>query len=582
MKKFRRIMALLIAAVMVMSMGAVAFAEEDTYKITINPDTTDEGTHEYEAYQIFAGTIDKDGKLTNITWGTGIDQSKLGDLADAINALRDSTVAGYEALTADSSAVAFAGAIAELEASHDSAQAQAVAAAFAEALSSETAGTPGDDGVSGLASGYYLVQDSKAPVAPDDDHNSGAKTRYIIQVISKDVEVDEKASAPSVKKKVGDTNDSEQGQPALEDNEWQDSADYDIGDDVPFQITGTTASTAHDYIKYHVTFVDDQSDGLDAPEEFTISVLGQELTLANEADASASKTVDGIKVTASIVTTGSDFSIKVTFESVENAEKTEGFVKLGNAVDGQDIVITYTSKLNSNAVLGSTGNPNEVKLKYSNNPNNTDDSDTDEGETPKDKVIVFTYKPVVNKVDSSKEPLEGAEFTLYKEVNADYVANDDEEVKTGAEIKAALVAANAKLNGKLSALEDGKNYIAKEMTAVTGSTTSFEFKGIDDGNYVLVETKIPAGYNAFEASAFKVEAEHEAESDDPQLTELKGGNDFTGDVETGVLSRDVVNNQGAELPSTGGIGTTMFYIVGAALVIGAGVVLVSRRRMNVQ
>ena len=287
-------------------------------------------------------------------------------------------------------------------------------------------------------------------------------------------------------------------------------------------------------------------------------------------------------MTAAIVTAGVDFSIKVSFESEANAGKVADFVKLGTSVDSQNIVITYTAKLNSDAELGSTGNPNEVYLKYSNNPNNTDDSDIDEGETPKDKVIVFTYKPVVNKVDSNIKPLEGAEFTLYKEVAANYVPNEEGEVvKTGAEIKAALIAANAKLSGKLDALGDSKNYVAKAMTAVSGSKTSFEFKGIDDGNYVLVETKIPAGYNAYVASAFTVEATHEAESDDPKLTALSG-DDFTGDVETGVLSRDVVNNQGATLPSTGGIGTTMFYVIGAILVIGAGVVLVTRRRMSVK
>ena len=578
MKHMKKMMALLIATVMVFSMSIAAFAA-DTYNVTVTPDETDQGVHEYEAYQIFAGTLNDKGELQNVTWGTGIDQSKLGALATAINALRDSTVAGYEALTESSSAVAFAGAIAELEATHDSETAQAIASAFAAALSSTTAGTKGATGVTGLESGYYLVKDSKAPEAANDDSNSGAQTRYIIKVLGDNVTVNEKASVPSVKKKVGDTNDSTQAQPALKDNTWEDSADYDIGDDVPFQITGTTASTAHDYIKYHVTFVDDQSAGLDAPEKFNISVLGKDLELNNEANASVSETVNGIKVTAAIVTTGADFSIKVSFESEANAGKVADFVKLGTSVDSQNIVITYTAKLNSDAVLGSTGNPNEVYLKYSNNPNNTDDSDTDEGETPKDKVIVFTYKPVVNKVDSDNQPLEGAEFTLYKEVAADYAANEGEVVKTGAEIKAALIAANAKLSGKLDALGDSKNYVAKAMTAVSGSKTSFEFKGIDDGNYVLVETKIPAGYNAYVASAFTVEATHEAESDDPKLTALSG-DDFTGDVETGVLSRDVVNNQGATLPSTGGIGTTMFYVIGAILVIGAGVVLVTRRRMS--
>ena len=548
MKKMKKLVALIIATAMVLSMMSIAAFAADTYTVTINKDATDQGTHTYEAYQIFTGDL-ADSKLSNITWGTGIDQDKLVDLADAINALRDTTVEGYVALTATSTAAQFADAISGLNASNDSPTAQKVAEALAAALSSTS--TTGDGtGVANLAAGYYQVVDN--------------------------VTVNEKASVPSVEKKVKDANDTTDT--AGTTNAYQDSADYDIGDAVPFQITGTTASTANDYVKYHVTFVDDQSDGLDAPEKFSIAVLGKTLTLRNEANASASDTVGKIKVTASIITAGQDFSIKVAFENTDNAGKTKGFVKLGADVQSKPIVITYTSKLNADAELGATGNPNEVKLKYSANPNSSDDSDKDEGETPKDKVIVFTYKPVVNKVDEKNKPLEGAGFTLYKEVGASYVAQTGETVQTGAEIKAALKEQNASINA--AALKDTSNYVAKAMTTVEESTTSFEFKGIDDGTYVLVETAIPAGYNAFVAEEVQVSATHDAESDDPKLTELSGGNRFSGVVDAGTLTGNVENLSGAVLPSTGGMGTTIFYIVGAILVIGAGVVLVTRRRME--
>ena len=573
MKKMKKLVALIIATAMVLSMMSIAAFAADTYTVTINKDATDQGTHTYEAYQIFTGDL-ADSKLSNITWGTGIDQDKLVDLADAINALRDTTVEGYVALTATSTAAQFADAISGLNASNDSPTAQKVAEALAAALSSTS--TTGDGtGVANLAAGYYLVQDKNAPTAPDTNHNSGAQTRYILQVVD-NVTVNEKASVPSVEKKVKDANDTTDT--AGTTNAYQDSADYDIGDAVPFQITGTTASTANDYVKYHVTFVDDQSDGLDAPEKFSIAVLGKTLTLRNEANASASDTVGKIKVTASIITAGQDFSIKVAFENTDNAGKTKGFVKLGADVQSKPIVITYTSKLNADAELGATGNPNEVKLKYSANPNSSDDSDKDEGETPKDKVIVFTYKPVVNKVDEKNKPLEGAGFTLYKEVGASYVAQTGETVQTGAEIKAALKEQNASINA--AALKDDSKYVAKAMTTVSGSTTSFEFKGIDDGKYVLVETTIPEGYNAFVAEEVEVSATHEAESADPKLTALSGGNRFSGDVNAGTLTGKVENQSGAVLPSTGGMGTTIFYIVGAILVIGAGVVLVTRRRME--
>ena len=593
MKHMRKIMALAIAMVMMLSMSMAVFAAntpvatpDGGFTVTVTPDSTDEGTHSYEAYQIFTGDLvqDESGNkiLSNIGWGNGITVDV--DFVAAIEALRDSTADGYVALTTESSAAAFADAIAELNASHDSATAQAVAAAIGAALNSANAIEGTATGVSGLQPGYYLIQDAAAPTAPDDEHNSGAKTRYILKVVGT-VTIAEKASVPSVEKKVKDTNDSKAATAAGNADDYdangailKDSADYDIGDAVPFQITATTASTAHDYIKYHVTIMDEQSDGLDAPESFSIAVLGQTLTLTNAANASATATVGKIKVTAAIVAAGADFNIKVTFENTDNANKEENFVKLGTAVDSQNIVVSYTSVLNNSAVLGSLGNPNEVYLKYSNNPNRTDDSDSEEGETPKDKVIVFTYKPVINKVDENNEPLTGAGFTLYKEVAAGYVAQEGETVQTGAAIKTALAAQNSSINA--AALKDASNYVAKAMTLVTGSQTSFEFKGIDDGKYVLVETTIPEGYNAFVAEEFEVTATHDAESDDPQLNALTGGNRLTGVADAGTLTGNVENQSGSVLPSTGGIGTTIFYILGAILVLGAGIVLVTRRRMS--
>ena len=566
MKLMKKMMALVIAMVMVLAMALPALAA-DKYKVTIDRNSTDEGKHTYVASQIFKGDLSqKDGKsiLSNITWGEGVNQTKLGDLATAINSLRDTTATGYKALTAESTAAEFASAIGELNAAHDSATAQAVASAFASVLNGHYSGTEGETGVTDLDAGYYLIQDKEAPTATAGNYNSGAMTRYILQVLE-NVNVDEKASVPSVQKKVKDVTDSTATQ-----SDYQDSADYDIGDDVPFQITGTTASTVHDYIKYHVTFVDDQSNGLSAPEQFEISVLGKNLTLNNTAGASATATVGDIKVTASIVTAGADFSIKVEFENTTSGNK------LGEAVDSKDIVISYTSVLNNDAKIGATGNPNEVHLLYSNNPNSTDGRE--EGETPKDKVIVFTYQTEITKVDEENKALEGAEFTLYKEVASSY---EDAKKVQGSEIITQLKNKDASIN--TAAIESEKYYIAKEMTLQESSKNIFEFKGIDDGTYVLVETKIPAGHNAYVAEKILVSAEHDVEADDPKLTALKADKTFTtSDLTEGKLSGTIINQSGSLLPSTGGIGTTIFYIIGSILVIGAGVLLVVKKRMSAE
>ena len=109
---------------------------------------------------------------------------------------------------------------------------------------------------------------------------------------------------------------------------------------------------------------------------------------------------------------------------------------------------------------------------------------------------------------------------------------------------------------------------------------TFVWEGLDDGDYKLVETTTPAGYNSISDILFTISAEHEKSSDNPQLTSLTGGDLFTGVVRTGQLTADIVNQAGNTLPSTGGMGTTIFYVVGSILVIGAVVLLVSKKRMN--
>ena len=588
MKKLAKVLSLALVLVMVLSLGGTAWAA-GSHTVTINKDSTDKATHIYEAYQIFSGDYDSaTAKLSNIEWGTGINnidfvtdlKSVFGTNSTASSIVKTPAAAEDnpattevderqpvmytigELFTEADTAEKVAQAISELNAAADSENAQKLAEIAGKNLTT-TSGTSGTS-VTGLPDGYYLIKDRDASL---DDVENGAYTRFILQVVG-DVTVTEKASVPSVVKKVKDKDDT-----AGTETGYQDSADYDIGDAVPFQITGTTSSKAGEYFKYHVTFTDDQSDGLDAPQTFAVSVLGQNLSLNNAANVSDTATVGKIKVTATVKAAGRDFAIEVAFENTDNAGKTADaldWVKLGSDVASKPIVITYTSVLNSSAQFGSAGNPNTVYMKYSNNPNSKDDST--EGKTPEDKVIVFTYKPVITKTKADGSALSGAGFTLYKQV----VSGG----QTGAQIKNALSSENSSINA--AALEDSKNYVALAMTQQSGSENVFEFKGIDDGTYVLVETTIPAGYNAFESKKIVVSATHDETSDDPSLTALTGGDLLTGNVSTGELTGTVINQQGNTLPSTGGIGTTLFYVFGSMLVIAAGVYFVTKKRSEVE
>lgn len=499
MKRMKKLASLLLAMVMVLSMTITAFADEKTYSITIN--NSAEG-HTYEAYQIFTGDL-SGTTLSNIVWGSGVSEAGKTALGDA--------AAKAETLKKEADAKAFA---------------KTVAPYLTTVAGSANTVTDGKYVISGLAAGYYLVKDQDGSLTDDND----SYTEYIVKVVS-NTTATPKSDVPTVEKKVKDINDS------TDDvmTEWQDSADHDIGDSVPFQLKATLANNVSSYTTYKVVFHDTQSKGLTYNNDAKVYIDGKE--------------TKGFTVTA---TKNADGTTTLTVSCDD--------VKALGAENSSVITVEYTATLNENAVLGSAGNPNEVYLEYSNNPNKSESGNNETGNTPKDVVIVFTYKTIINKVtknpdydpeeEGSKEyiPLSGAEFTLEKYNN---------ETK---EWEAITVVKN----------DEG---------------TTFTFSGLDDGNYRLTETKTPAGYNSIDPIEFTVTAEHNVLSDNPALTSLSGNVTtgeltFTSNTTEGSLSADVVNKAGSTLPETGGMGTTIFYVIGAILVIGAGVVLITRKRMS--
>lgn len=496
MKTIKRSIALVLAMILTLAMSVTVFAapnaDQNTFSLTLNKAVKG---HTYEAYQILSGDLSADkATLSNIKWGEGIKaegQTALG--GDA---------AGYAKKLAD-----MGNNSKELKE-----QAQIIGANLASASGSVTVTDPDAKNViSNLKPGYYLIKDK-------DDSLQGQEsyTEFILHVTD-DVDANVKADVPSVEKKVKDTNDT-----TGETTGWQDSADYDIGDDVPFQLTATLANNIESYKTYSLKFNDTLSKGLDYNNDAVIKLGDKDVT--------------------SYFTPSYDATAKTLTFTCDN-------ILAFGATNSDKIVVEYTAKLNENAVIGAAGNPNTVYLDFSNNPNNGGEGDR--GKTPEDKVIVFTYKLTVNKVDKENKPLTGAEFSLFK-----------------------------KVNGKEELVE------VKKILSTNAEGTVFGFTGLDDGTYVLRETKTPDGYNSIEDQTFTISAKHDGNSDDPKLTAL------TGDVasgsiinlgvmlEKGELSTDVVNNKGSVLPSTGGAGRVAIYVIGAILVIGGGIVLVTKKRVR--
>lgn len=499
MKHMKKFVSLLLTAVMVLAMSMTAFAEETTYSITIN--NSAEG-HIYEAYQIFTGDL-SGTTLSNIVWGSGVSEAGKTALGDA--------AAKAETLKTEADAKAFAKEVAPY---------LTTAAGYANTV------TDGKYVISGLAAGYYLVKDQDGSLTGDND----SYTEYIVKVVS-NTTADPKSDVPTVQKKVKDINDSTDD--AMTD--WQDSADHDIGDSVPFQLKATLADNVSSYTTYKVVFHDTLSKGLTYNNDAKVYIDSRE--------------INGFTVTTTVNEDGTT-TLTVSCDDV----------KALGAGNSSVITVEYTATLNDGAVLGSAGNPNEVYLEYSNNPNKSEAGNNETGNTPKDVVIVFTYKTIINKVaknpdydpevEGSKEyiPLTGAEFTLEK-----YNKKTD----------------------KWEAITVVKN----------DEGTTFTFSGLDDGNYRLTETTTPAGYNSIDPIEFTVTAEHDVLSDNPALTSLSGNATtgelkFTSNTTEGSLSTDVVNKSGSTLPETGGMGTTIFYVLGTILVLGAAIMLIAKKRMN--
>ena len=349
-----------------------------------------------------------------------------------------------------------------------------------------------------------------------------------------EITITPKTALPTVEKKVKDIDDSEDSN--ILDNAWHDSADHDIDNTaIPFKLTATLPANVQYYKEYGMTFHDTLSAGLTLDKDsFVVLMYDTKHKADEDTDLNDGTTVDPKHY--NVVTTGLEDGC--TFEvEIENAF-------LDGVTKDTAFVVYYEAHLNENAVIGAAGNPNVVYLQYSNNPYGEGT-----GKTQTDKVTVFTYQVVVNKVDSENAPLKGAGFTLFKKV----------------------------LNAGTGLTEE--HQIGTEL--VGGDMTTFTWKGLDDGDYILKETTVPDGYNKMSDLTFSVSAVHSETSGTPELISLDGGVMGTGEVTTGKIEKDIVNHTGTVLPETGGAGTMMLLCGGSLLVILAAVFMITRKKMSI-
>ena len=530
MKKMKRLVALALSVVMVLAMSVVAFAEgngENTAQNSITIENASVVGHTYEAYQIFAGDL-SEGTLSNITWGTGVNTTK-----DGQTLLRaDEAKTKAESLKTADDAKTFAQQIAPY-------------LSAAKYTSTTTEENPGKYVINNLPAGYYLVKDKDNSLSSKDDFY----TAYIMKVVG-NVTAEPKGEKPSVEKKVEENTkyDSDGGY----GKKYNDVADYNIGSKVPFKLIGSIPDMSR-YDTYKYNFVDTLSAGLDL-EADTVKVY-----VSSDKQGTNKKEISNTEYR--LEETASPKGFKVQFTDLKKVDLK--VVKDEQSVDGKYIIVEYKATLNNDAVVGLPGNPNEVYLEYSNNPNQGGNGDT--GKTPEDKVIVFTYKLDVTKVDATDNntKLENAEFKLHNAAG-----------------KWATVNTEGRITGWVDSETDGA--ILK-----SNAQGHFEVIGLDHGTYYLKETKAPAQYNIlaneveFVINATTSNVQDWAGEADKALTAIEikvGENTTTGNKEQGSVGITVENKKGSQLPSTGGIGTTIFYVVGGILMVGAAVLLITKRR----
>ena len=525
-KAIKKLLAALLAVAMVCAMAIPAFAydtKEDLNK-----------KHGYIAFQIFKGVISKDNQtLSDVDWGKNIPHPEdflpklkadptIGNEFNSANNVQDVLAVISKWHDSDNDSIAFARFVCNY--------------IYTDPLADSESTIVGGNGAIKIPEpGYYLIVDNT--YFNLGDFYVAYNSFFLVNDTHQgeyNVIINHKVVKPTVEKKVYDNQDgtSEAG--------FYSSADHAINEEFKFQLTATLPASenngrAYDYYnEYAVLFNDTLSKGItyDRLDSVVIESNGIPYDITND---SSKYEVDDSRLE-------SDHYFVVGIPDVKTC--------VPDLNKGATITVTYTAHLNENAAVnGSTDNKNKVQLQYSNNPSNS----AYWGFTPESAVCVYTYQLNNTKYRDDDIPgneLEGAGFRLY----SDKACHDEDEIKL-------------KMNDDGTYSRDFSTE-GKGVEMLSNKDGQFNVKGLDAGTYYLRETKTPDGYSACPDTTIVISATH-----DEHNVNLSGESN---------LNNKIINIKagGITLPSTGGIGTTLFYVVGGGLMVAAIVLLVTKKRME--
>ena len=519
----KKLVSIFLALALILSLSITVLADEPdntdsnivTYEVTFNGILG----HTYNMYQIFTGDVAvENGKhvLSNAFYG-----KNFGNTGAEVS---PEELAGFENTTA-----------AILKASLNGAEPFAIINESREETSI-TMTVPG---------GYYLIAD----VTAHDDMPEGQTESLLIVQILGELTISSKHATITSTKKTFDKNDSTD----LETNPTPvDSADYDIGDNVPFQLSVLLPLTMPSYgAGYDLTFHDQQAAGLTLNEEsIKVYILKEDGVTKIEIPESVNDGAGYEYFTECDHTVESQqrcpFGETCTF-CIRITDINSFYADLHNFEEGDQLIVEYTSELTAAANTGREGNMNGMFVCHP------------DGHTEEDYVTILTYEIDINKVDgANNQRLEGAEFELYKWIAAENAEDGYWDL--------------------LDTLEDDDD------------DAHFSWRGLDGGKYKLVESITPDGYNTIKPIEFTIDANHKDHWDYvvgyDAFTEVNAmkadGTPFIPDADNnGVLEGNVANHKGAILPETGAEGTFFLITAGTLLVVVACVFMITRKKMSI-
>ncbi|MCD8083802.1 MAG: isopeptide-forming domain-containing fimbrial protein [Clostridiales bacterium] len=593
--------------------GYAAGNTEADNTLTIHSDSSN---HSYQLYQIFGGDVDTDSEgktvLTNVIWGDGIDADEFVSILQ-----EDSELSGYF-IEADSSVPdSVAEALADLATDADLVRRfagkvnECLTGVYNEPDPEQTQKEEEEYSYTfvGLYDGYYLLKDEIDSLTDSEDPSSedaedtAAYTLYILEIVGGDVDVHAKTDRPTIEKYIVDPDDAD-----LEKTE-----EYSIGDPIIYQLNSAVPDMAY-YSGYWFVVQDILSPGLTFDEIMSIYVGDTEVMDEEIADSdydfTYSLAIDTVKVTDVDGTEADATKVTIVFHNF--------YENYADCVE-EAIQIRYMAHLNQDCRVGVTGNDNCVYLIYSNNPNLDYSGEWSEekdgmGRTTNKTTISYTAKIRVVKVDEDDQSLSDAVFSLSSDQTKFYTWSKTETYnyvldeagdyyKIGEdqfEIYDESNPAHSDPSGRYRRVESEINYILTTdssiqasgdgtVTGTTGNDGYVTFTGLGEGTYTLTEIDAPEGYNILEEPiTIEIQfSDPEWETKQPNVNKdtavwtytVDGGERKTA-TEDGTIVVTVINTPGVLLPSTGGVGTVVFTLLGVGVMAVTVMILYVRRHRD--